>query len=511
MEALQAQPQTSAELAAQFGVSDRHIRRTIADLILEKKVERQRDGRDFLYSLAAAVVEEDAATTTITGPAGTADNCGHNVRDRDLGHSSDTVETISDIRGHDLGHGKPETSKQRHRIAKKTAITRGPARIGQQDGPGSHFPQTCADSGTNLCPQLFAGFERDQIQFVLVDRAFRDLVLSKSENWSVRRTHNGNQVWLYPIPALSLQIGLKDTVVFRSSEPGDMSIIAAWVRDSFPEYGDMDGLVARIKYPQSLIGEELTVVIRHEPTIAAIRTMTEKDRVNGQFNLQRPGTAIPGLKIYEFNGTMRVEFLVSDYKQAVAAIDMREELMRLMPRIHRTPGMFWEFIQKHYSALHHPIIIDTGGHEFIQALQDITGHFTSTMKDLAGRIPKAPTAEDFALKDLKAAIDALETGELADIIRTFREMLNVEEAPTKVFLAAWTVWAKRNFKGRVIKADVASLLLRANDPLSATDVADALVRLRQVGLLQQDERLEICFSPEGAELARILTAKREGV
>jgi hypothetical protein len=63
----------------------------------------------------------------------------------------------------------------------------------------------------------------------------------------------------------------------------------------------------------------------------------------------------------------------------------------------------------------------------------------------------------------------------------------------------------------VIKADVASLLLRANDPLSAADIADALVRLRNVGLLQQDERLEICFSPEGAELARILTAKREGV
>jgi DNA-binding GntR family transcriptional regulator len=101
MEALQAQPQTSAELAAQFGVSDRHIRRTIADLILEKKVTRTRDGRDFLYSLAAAVVEEDAATTTITGPAGTADNRGHNVRDRDLGHSSDTGETISDICGHD--------------------------------------------------------------------------------------------------------------------------------------------------------------------------------------------------------------------------------------------------------------------------------------------------------------------------------------------------------------------------------------------------------------------------
>ena len=117
MQALKAQSQTSSELAAQFNRSDRHIRRTIADLILENKVIRTRDGRDFLYSLAAAVVEEAASssTTTITGSAGTADNRGHNVRDRDLGHPSNTGETISDIRGHDCGHGKPETSKQRYR------------------------------------------------------------------------------------------------------------------------------------------------------------------------------------------------------------------------------------------------------------------------------------------------------------------------------------------------------------------------------------------------------------
>ena len=147
----------------------------------------------------------------------------------------------------------------------------------------------------------------------------------------------------------------------------------------------------------------------------------------------------------------------------------------------------------------------------MSALQQMSKEFTCTIREMTKSIPKAPTAEDLALKDLKAAIDALETGELADIIRTFREMLNVEEGPTKVVLAAWTVWAKRNFKGRVIRADVSSLLLRANDPVPADEIAAALVRLREVGLLQQDERLEICFSPEGAELARILTAKREGV
>jgi hypothetical protein len=291
-----------------------------------------------------------------------------------------------------------------------------------------------------------------------------------------------------------------------------MSAIAAWVRDSFPEYGDMDGLIARIKHPQSLIGEELTVVIRHEPTIAAIRTMTEKDRVNGQFNLQRPGTATPSLKIYEFNGTMRVEFLVSDYKQAVAAIDMREELMRLMPRIHRTPGLFWEFIQKYYSALHHPIIIDTGGHEFLQALHQMSGEFTDALRTIAGKIPAiTSTKEDLALRELKNAIEALESSELGDIIRTFREMLNVEEAPTKVFLAAWTIWKGRHCKGRVNKAEIASMLLRQNDPLTVAEIAAALPVLRTAGLLQEDPQIEICFSAAGREIAEILMAKKEGV
>jgi len=520
MEALQAQPQTSAELAARFGVSDRHIRRTIADLILEKKVSRERNGRDFLYSLAAAVVEEDAASSSITGPTGTADNCGHNVRDRDLGHPSDTGETISDIRGHDRGHGKLETSKQRHRNAKKTASIRVSPSIPPLCDAG---PDGCADRGTQLCPLSYAEFERDMIQFVLVDAKFRALILSKSDQWKTRKTHLGHQVWIYPVPHLTLQVGQRDTVTFYSDEPMDLTWIADWARKTCAgEYEDIESLVSRIKYPANLSAEELTVVIRHQGTIAGIRSQVQMYERHGVYTLPAPNENTPGLKIYESNGTMRVEFVVHGNAQAITALNMRSALMNNLPRIHQTHGVFWEFIQKYYSHALHPTMVDVGGHDFLQALnavqttsmsalQQISQEFTCTIREMTKNIPKAPTAEDLALKDLKAAIEALETGELADIIRTFREMLNVEEAPTKVFLAAWTVWAKRNFKGRVIKADVASLLLRANDPVPAADIADALVRLRQVGLLQQDERLEICFSPEGAELARILTAKREGV
>jgi hypothetical protein len=516
MQALQAKPQTSAELAAQFGVSDRHIRRTIADLILEKRVTRERTGRDFLYSLAAAVVEEDAATTTITAPAGTADNCGHNVRDRDLGHgtncghSDGTIADMGNDRGHDRGHGKKETSKQRHRNRKRAASGHGPAAFGPLSTPG---PGGCQEWGTNICPQFFAGFERDMVQFVLVDRIFRDLLLARapSENtWIV--TDSRGQKWIrIPEAHLSMQLG-RDTVAFYSDEPGDMSAIGAWVCRNFTtDYADIDSLVSRIRYPQNLSAEELTVVIRHPETIASIRTSIAKDSKNGQFNLQHPSEKIPGLKIYESAGTMRIEFVVHNKAQALAGLEMRAELMCQVPRIRDTPGLFWEFIQKYYSALHHPLIIDTGGHEFLDALRQISGEFTGALRQLAAKIPETPTQRELQLRELRDAIEALESSELGDIIRTFRDLMNIEEVPTKIFLAAWSIWKGRHCKGRVNKTEIASLLLRQNDPLSVADIAAALPVLRTAGLLREDPGIEICFSAEGREIAEILMAKREGM
>ncbi len=510
MQALKAQSQTSSELAAQFNRSDRHIRRTIADLILENKVIRTRDGRDFLYSLAAAVVEEAASssTTTITGSAGTADNRGHNVRDRDLGHPSNTGERIADNRGHDCGHAKPKNSKQRYRNRKKEALSRPDPQFHQQNGPGDYH---CNDSGTPLCPLSYAEFERDMIQFVLLDKKFRDLLITRAstDDWETR--HIRGLIWIYPVAHLVLQVG-QHTVTFYSDEPKDLSWIAAWARETFAtDYGDIDSLVARIKHPENLSSEELTVVIKHQATIAGVRSQVQMYQHHGVYSLPSPNENTPGLKIYEFNGTMRVEFIIHGNTQGIAAVNMRAQLINIMPRIHHTHGVFWEFIQKYYSHALHPTMVDVGGHDFLQALEHISGQFTSTLNKLADRIPAAPTQEHLKLMELKAAIEALESSELGDIIRTFRDILNVEEAPTKVFLAAWTVWAKRNFKGRVIKADVASLLLRANEPLSATDIADAIAQLKAARLLQEDERLEICFSPEGAEMARILMAKREGV
>jgi hypothetical protein len=523
MAALQAQPASSGELADQLGVTSRHIRRTISELILGKKIKAERDGRRVKYSVVA---EEAAATAAAssssitTAPGGSAVDRGHGIEDTsaiDRGHLAEFDVRTADIghnSGHDCGHGGKETSKQRHRNAKRTGKSRGPAAIGPHSAPGSHAPLTCEDSGTNLCPQFFAGFERDMIQFVLVDRVFRDLLMSKTDRWTVRKVRG--LTWIYPRSDLTLQVG-KDTVVFYSAEPGDLTAIARWTRDTFPEYGDLASLVARIKHPQNLAAEELTVVIRHGPTIDAIRTMIAKSSKNGQFNLMHPSENIPGLKIYESNGTMRVEFIVHTHNAGASAIDMREELMRELPRIHHTPGLFWEFVQKYYSALHHPLIIDTGGHEFLQALGRMTEQFTDMMNTLAAKIPantRQASLDDGRFKEAEDAIAEFQAElELEDIIRVFQRTLKLEEKATRVFLAAWAAWQRRNFRGRILKEDVASMLIRqgGGPPLTLAEIADAIGHLKAARLLQDDPRLEIKISPGAAALCRKMVASREGL
>jgi len=517
MQALQAKPDTSAELADQFGCSDRHVRRILQDPPEGYTVTATRNGRNIVYSAAAEEKKEAAASSSITAIADPAGNSGHGIADMsaiNCGHSASSDGRIADIEknsGHNSGHDKPLNSKQRSRNAKRTPTRHGPAANGAPCGSGTGQLTPCGDSGTNLCPQFFAGFERDMIQFVLFDKIFRDLLMTRADErgWQVRKVHG--LTWIYPMNTLSLQVG-KDTVTFYSSEPGDMSVISRWVQDNFAvEYGDIKSLVCRIKYPQNLSSEELTVVVKRPETIQAIRTSIGKSMVNGQFNLQHPSEAIPGLKIYERDGTMRIEFIVHNHKTGAAAVDMREELMRDLPRIHGTPGLFWEFVQKYYSALHHPLIIDTGGHDFLQALDKITGHFTGALRDLAAKIPVAPTGRELQLRELRDAIEALESGELGDIIRTFRDLANIEETPTKVFLAAWVIWNNRHRKGRVNKAEIAGMLMRQNDPLTLAQIADAIDRLKMVGLMDENPKIEICFSAAGREIAEILIAKKEGI
>jgi hypothetical protein len=210
---------------------------------------------------------------------------------------------------------------------------------------------------------------------------------------------------------------------------------------------------------------------------------------------------------------MRVEFVIHNHPQGVAALSMRAVLINMLPRIHHAPGLFWEFVQKYYSALHHPIIIDTGGHDFLQALVAITKEFSETIRQMSANHAKQEAAADTeGLKQVMMAVEEFKEGfRIEQAVLAFKRAMKLDAQATRVFLAAWAAWTSRNYKGRVLREDIASVLLRAGEPLELDGIADAIENLIGAGLLVRDAKLEIKFSPGGIALARKLQAKHEGI
>lgn len=505
-------PMSRADIATATGYSQRHLQRVLPAV---RGIRSAKQGHKILYSVAAA-----AAASTTSSSITTAESepkLMSSVQHGQPGQMSSLNVHVERELGQQ-GHFEKTNTKQRHRIAKRDAKNHTPATIPAQFAPGT---PRCQDDGTNLCPQFYAGFERDMIQFVLMDRTFRDLLVQQASaepSWQVNE--NRGLMWIRVNDKhLTLQAG-KDTVVFYSDEPGDLSAIAGWVRDKFGTiYKDIDSLVSRIRTPQNLSAEELTVVIRHPEVISSIRTSIAKDSKNGQFNIIHPSEKIPGLKIYESNGTMRVEFIVHNYASGLSAIDMRAELMGMLPRIKNTPGLFWEFIQKYYSGLHHPIIIDTGGHEFLTALERIAGVFAEAIKVMQGRpiivqqqVSAPAVKENDAVAATIAELEQADDFDIERIIGTFARTMKLERQAVLVYLAAWSAWQGRNFKGRVLKEDISKLLRNeANEPLALSCIADAIDQLQEAGLMKKDPRYDVKFTEAAIMIARKLAAKREGM
>lgn len=509
MALIQQQPLTQGQIVEATGYSERHIRRILQTL----PVTITRKGRCLLYSPAAssAADEEAAASSSsiTTIPPGNSGQT-HLTADIESGHTDGRTADI--ISGHS-GHPKKGNSKNLYRNRRRDTGGAGHPHKSLRNGP--EFGPYRRDDRTGLYPHELAHYEIDMVQFVLIDRTFRDLLLrrSKEENsWQV--WENRGLTWIRVEDRhLALQVG-KTTVTFYSDDPGDMSSIEAWARETFAgNYDNIESLVSRIRYPQSLSQEELCVVVTDPAVTANIRVSIEKDARNGVYTLPSPNESDPGLKIYERDGTMRVEFIATNHAQAVRALGMRENLMNNLPRMQKVPGLFWEFIQKYYSALHHPIIIDTGGHEFLAALGQMAQTFTDAIKTVMSTHTiqaTLPVAED-PLAGMAAEVEGLDGFDIEGIVKAFATTLKLERQAVKVYLAAWSAWAGRNFKGRVLKEDISAVLTRANEPQTLTEIADAIEKLQASGLLQQDARYDVKFSPQGIMLARKLTAKREGV
>lgn len=491
-------PMSRADIAAALGYSQRHLQRILP---LIPGINAAKQGRKIVYSVAAAAATTTSSSITTPKP-------DTSVQEELEPRQMSTFDPKLDILPRQVGHPKKGNSKNLYRNRRRDAGGAGHPHKTLRSGP--EFGPYRRDDRTGLYPHELAHYEIDMVQFVLIDRTFRDILLRRSKeekNWQV--WENRGLTWIrVESRHLTLQVG-KSTVTFYSDDPGDMSGIASWARETFAGYDAIESLVSRIRYPQSLSQEELCVIITDPAVISNIRVSIEKDAKNGVYNLPSPNESDPALKIYERDGTMRVEFIATNHAQAVRALGMRENLMNNLPRMQKVPGLFWEFIQKYYSALHHPIIIDTGGHEFLAALGQMAQTFTDAIKTVMSTQARQQEATD-PLNGLIGQVESLDGFDIEGVVKAFAHTLKLERQAVLVYLAAWSAWAGRNFKGRVLKEDISKLLLNeAKEPTPLHEIADAIEKLQAAGLMLKGAGYDVKFSPAGITLARKLTAKRE--
>jgi len=505
-------PMSRADLATATGYSPRHLQRVLPAI---EGIQAVKQGRKILYSVMVAAAAATASSSSITMPG------------PDQGHSPAIVVqhghepgqmSIMDISG-DVQHGqvghfqkpiKADCPPNRERVARRHT----------QTPPGAPTVPGCTDcQGENAnkcrsCPLSYAELERDTIQFVIVDQEFRDRLVEEATLKQWRRKTDRGLTWIYQ-KNITLQVG-GDVVVFYSDEPEDLGAITGWVRTHFAGiYGDVGSLVARIKRPHELTREELTVIITDPPTMEEMRTaLHQKADKTGTFYLKSPNPNIPGFKAYFYKNTLRCEFDCRDEARKISALYMRRRLLQILPAVAGAPGIFDEWLTDYYNPYEHPIVIDTGIDSMMQRFTDLaetlTDKFTAALHQFVQARPvqaTLPAGPD----PLTAEIEGLDGFDIEGIVKAFATTLKLERAAVKVYLAAWSAWAGRNFKGRVLKEDIASVLTRANEPQTLAEIADAIGKLQAAGLLQQEARYDVKFSPQGIMLARKLTAKREGV
>lgn len=572
MHALRARPLTQRELCEVTGYTDRHVRRVLKTL---PEVVATRTGRTTTYSITTIpdIPEPTGKTPDIPGSYGrlsdlaslrrpiTPDNTGHldvryptpdmtpdiprkkaqqkkrsPKRPSNTGHVRYPTPDISDM---NTGH-EHRASPQQPPIAEREGKRhREGLHSAPPAAPGADCPPDCTDRTCRSCPLSIATMERDTIQFVLVDQVFRDQVLRwvAARKWAHKETRG--ITWVYPGDHLTLQVGA-DSVVFYSDEPGNLEWIEAWVRRYFEaSYPDIDSLLARIRSPERLTRDELTVVVTHQPTIdAVLGSIGMHMGPNKTFYLKAPNSHTPGFKAYLSGGTLRCEFDCRNQFQSISALGMRQRLLTILPEVRKAEGLFWEFLTDYYNPYEHPIVIDTGVESIVQQFSALAQSLTRTFADATAEAIRdlrpaasspapaapAPTLDDAEIfpseeeetaivetigimRSMMEALTAMETYELEEILRTFKTTMKLEERVTLVYLAAFAAWARKNFRGSVIIEDLIPTLEGARTPLSAAEIADAIDDLKKAGLLKDHPDLEICFTAFGSRLGRKLVAK----
>lgn len=403
-------------------------------------------------------------------------------------------ESIQDIfvslnRGHDCGH-LPDDRKNSGHQGEWLWLENVSFRDLREPRYGDRTFQAHSEEirVCRTCPLTFASFERDAIQYVIIDPEFADLLMKRAEekHWEKRVSERSAYIYL---PHLTFQVG-GDTVTIYSDEPGDLEGIAGFVEGEFAGvHPDIKNLLNRIRRPENLSRDELTVVVHDKNVIDAFMETLELHMSNGVFFIRSPNRSTPSFKAYLSDDTLRMEFDARNRFQAVAALSMRHELMEMLGDIEGSPAIFQAFLKSYYNPVVQPIIIELGLDAFLGSL-------------LEGLYEKrsAPDPVHESVNRVAGRREEGMTGE--EISGIIAEEFELPCEVADVYLAAWSVWVRRRFKGQVLIEDVEMILEQEG---VRVDVPEAIERLIESGLMKDDPGLEICFSREGVRLGRKIT------
>ena len=508
-------PRTSAQLAEICGRHPRHIRRITGTLLQSGQITGTVDPADRRSIIYYITTTHPACPVSPPSPVEIGDILGDIVGDRGhfRGHLGDILEDISPnnapiAKTTPTMHSKPENLPQLHPAygeGTDSAENRGhfrghPGTCTINDDPNPHVCHTC--------PLQVCDLEHDAIQFGIID-AFTASILprmAQQKGWEKRQNPH-TKVWtLYPpaLHPLTLQAS-SDTVTVYSSEPGDVEWIVGWFA---AQLGAMhphpDRLAHKIRHPE-MYRDEQTIVITDPATIEALRSVSAPyaDPRNRVLYIESPNTAIPGIKIYERDGTMRIEFDARDETRARAALVMRQELLQLLPNVSLHPGLFLQWRGRYYNPVTQPVIINLEQADVVAAIDRMANTLSHRMDAIEKRID----GPDEDLGDLIAQIEAMDDYDLERITDLLGNYAGNEDAAL-VFLGAWQLWSLSRFKRSVISEDVTRLLIEQKIHIPAVRIAKAIEALTACGLTDRNPE-HIHFTGAGIAIGKKIMAKRQ--
>ncbi len=508
-------PRTSAQLAEICGRHPRHIRRITGSLMQSGQITgavNPSDRRSITYYITTP---QPACPVSTPKPVEIGDILEDISGDRGhfRGHLGDILEDISPNCA-PIGettpsmHSKPEILPDQHpplwersESAENRGHFRGhPGTCTVNDDPNPHVCHTC--------PLQVCDLEHDAIQFGIID-AFTASILprmAQQKGWEKRQNPH-TKVWtLYPpaLHPLTLQTSA-DTVTVYSSEPGDVEWIVGWFA---AQLGAMhphpDRLAHKIRHPE-LYRDEQTIVITDQATIEALRSVSAPyaDPRNRVLYIESPNTAIPGIKLYERDGTMRIEFDARDETRARAALVMRQELLQLLPNTALHPGLFLQWRNRYYNPVTQPVIINLEQADVVAAID----RMAETLSHRMDAIEKRIDGPDEDLAELIAQIEALDDYDLERITDLLGNYAGNEDAAL-IFLGAWQLWSLSRFRRSVIAEDVARLLIDQKIHIPAVRIAKAIEALTACGLTERNLE-HIHFTGAGIAVGKKILAKKQ--